>query len=123
MDQNYFSLTQRAARLERLEKYSDRFLYAMSGTAAIAALSSFVVATYTHNRAATEFLFTTGFTATVPAFIGLVAAGHYAKAHATSTEQLAAYIDGHFSAITADVNLSDLADRWPIETDPTTNLE
>lgn len=123
MDQNYFKLTQRTARLGRLERFSDRLTSVMSGTAATAALGSLGVATFTHNQAATESLYTVGLAASVPAFIGLVAAGHFAKAYDASTEQLEDYIDDHFSAITADDSLGDLADRWPIEPDPPTDWE
>lgn len=121
MDQNYFTLTQRTARLGRLEHFSDRLTYAMSGTAAIVALGSLGVAMVTHNQAATEILYTIGLAATVPAFIGLVAAGYYAKAHDTSIEQFEDYVDDKFSVITAEASLGDLAGRWPIEADPPTD--
>ncbi len=123
MEQNYVTFTQRTARLGRLEHFSDRLTYVMSGTAAIAALGSLAATAFTTNRAATEMLFSASLTATVPAFIGLVAAGHFAKAHDTSIEQFEDYVDDRFSAITAEASLGDLANRWPLEADPSTDWE
>ncbi|MEO8105261.1 MAG: hypothetical protein ABI602_02895 [Candidatus Saccharibacteria bacterium] len=123
MESDYFKIEQRAARYHRRERYSELLIYGMAGGAAIAAVGCVAVAQLTHNVVATESFFIAGLATTVPAFLGLVAAQHYAKAYDSSTQQLETHIDEQFSDIMADASLGDLADRWPVEPDLTTDLE